>query len=76
MISSHNSNQQVMVMNKLSVYIYVLAMPVVAGSLMTGVLTFRDYQPMWLLYAAVAGALAAVPVSILVSREITGNHKR
>jgi putative flippase GtrA len=62
-------------MNKLALYIYVLAMPVVAGALVTGVLTVRDYNPMWLLYAAVAGAVAAVPVSFLVSREITRNQK-
>ena len=63
-------------MNKLPIYIYVLAMPVIAGALITGVLTVRDYQPMWLLYAAIAGALAAVPVAIFVSRELTGNSKR
>ena len=63
-------------MNKLPIYIYVLAMPVIAGALITGVLTVRDYQPVWLLYAAIAGALAAVPVAIFVSRELTGNSKR
>lgn len=63
-------------MNKLPIYIYVVAMPVIAGALITGVLTVRDYQPMWLLYAAIAGALAAVPVAIFVSRELTGNSKR
>ncbi|MEE4236427.1 MAG: hypothetical protein V2I51_06860 [Anderseniella sp.] len=62
-------------MNKLALYIYVLAMPVIAGALVTGVLTVRDYNPVWLLYAAIAGAVAAVPVSILVSREITKNQK-
>ena len=62
-------------MNRLAIYIYVLAMPVIAGTLVTGVLTVRDYNPMWLLYAAIAGALAAVPVSMVVSREITRNQK-
>jgi hypothetical protein len=62
-------------MNRLAIYIYVLAMPVIAGALVTGVLTVRDYNPMWLLYAAIAGALAAVPVSMVVSREITRNQK-
>ncbi len=62
-------------MNKLAVYIYVLAMPVIAGALVTGVLTMREYNPMWLLYAAVAGAIAAVPVAMIVSREITRNQK-
>jgi hypothetical protein len=62
-------------MNRLAIYIYVLAMPVIAGALVTGVLTVRDYNPMWLLYAAFAGALAAVPVSMVVSREITRNQK-
>lgn len=62
-------------MNKLALYIYVLAMPVIVGALVTGMLTERDYNPMWLIYAAVAGAIVAVPVSILVSREITRNQK-
>ena len=62
-------------MNRLAIYIYVLAMPVIAGALVTGVLTVRDYNPMWLLYAAIAGAFAAVPVSMVVSREITRNQK-
>lgn len=62
-------------MNKLALYIYVLAMPVIVGALVTGMLIARDYNPMWLIYAAVAGAIAAVPVSILVSREITRNQK-
>jgi hypothetical protein len=62
-------------MNRLAIYIYVLAMLVIAGALVTRVLTVRDYNPMWLLYAAIAGALAAVPVSMVVSREITRNQK-
>ncbi len=62
-------------MNRLAIYIYVLAMPVIAGALVTGVLTVRDYNPMWLLYAAIAGAITAVPVAIVVSREITRNQK-
>ena len=62
-------------MNRLAIYIYVLAMPVIAGALVTGVLTVRDYNPMWLLYAAIAGAIAAVPVAMIVSREITRNEK-
>ena len=33
-------------MSKLAIYIYVLAMPVIAGALVTGVLTVRNYQPM------------------------------
>jgi hypothetical protein len=65
-------------MTKLAVYIYVLAMPVIAGALVTGVLTVRNYEPVWLLYAAIAGAegpLAAVPVAIVISREITKGQK-
>ena len=62
-------------MNKLALYIYVLAMPVIAGALVTGVLTVRDYNPMWLLYAAIAGTIAAVPVAMIISREITRNQK-
>lgn len=62
-------------MSRLAIYIYVLAMPVIAGALVTGVLTVRDYNPMWLLYAAIAGAIAAVPVAMIVSREITRNEK-
>jgi undecaprenyl pyrophosphate phosphatase UppP len=62
-------------MNRLAIYIYVLAMPVIAGALVTGVLTVRDYNPMWLLYAAIAGAIAAVPVAMVVSREITRYQK-
>ena len=62
-------------MNKLALYIYVLAMPVIAGALVTGVLTVRDYNPMWLLYAAIAGSIAAVPVAMIISREIMRNQK-
>jgi len=62
-------------MNRRALYIYALATPVIAGALVTGVLTVRDYNPMWLLYAAVAGAIAAVPVAMIVSREITRNQK-
>jgi len=62
-------------MTKLAVYIYVLAMPVIAGALVTGVLTVRNYEPVWLRYAAIAGVLAAVPVAIVISREITKGQK-
>ena len=62
-------------MNRLAIYIYVLAMPVIAGALVTGVLTVRDYNPRWLLYAAIAGAISAVTVAMIVSREITRNEK-
>lgn len=63
-------------MSKLAIYIYVLAMPVIAGALVTGVLTVRNYQPMWLLYAAIAGAIAAVPVAVIIGREITKGQRR
>jgi hypothetical protein len=53
------------------IYLYVLAMPVLSGSFIIGVLTMRDYQANWLVIAAVAGAVLALPASWYVSREIT-----
>ncbi len=62
-------------MNRLMIYIYVLAMPVLSGSFVIGVLTVRDYQASWLLLAAIAGVILALPVSWYVSREILRNQK-
>ena len=57
-------------MNRLALIIYIIALPTLTGMLVTAVLTIPNYQTMWLIYAAVAGPLLAIPVAIMVSREI------
>ncbi len=68
--------QKATLMNKLPVLIYVIAMPVITGFLVTGVLTQRNFQSSWLIYAAVAGALLAIPVAMYVSRQMRRSQNR
>ncbi|MEO0543115.1 MAG: CTP synthetase [Pseudomonadota bacterium] len=57
-------------MNRLALILYIIALPTLTGILVTAVLTIPNYETMWLIYAAIAGPLLAIPVAVLVSREI------
>ena len=57
-------------MNRLALIIYIIALPTLTGMLVTAVLTMPNYQTMWIIYAAIVGPLLAIPVAVLVSREI------
>ena len=57
-------------MGKLGILIYIIAAPTMAGSAMVAVLVQRGYTEKMVVISALIGALAAIPVSWYVRRQI------
>lgn len=62
-------------MLKLGLVIFIMAAPVLAGTLMTAVLTFPGYTTRLLVGAGLCGFVIAIPVAWLVARQIVSSRK-
>jgi len=60
---------------KLAFLVYVMAAPVMAGILVTVVLTMRGSTTQMIIYAAIAGFVAAIPTAWLVARSLAANKR-
>lgn len=57
-------------MRWLTLLIYVLSAPVIAGAIMIAVLTMRDYSTTMLVGGGALGFIIALPVAWIVSRNL------
>jgi len=53
--------------------IYILAAPAIMGVLITALLTVNMLDAMAIIYAAVGGAIIALPVAYVICKQIVGS---
>ncbi len=63
-------------MLKLFGAIYVLAAPTIMGILIVALLTMNRFDSIQILIAAVVGAVLAVPVAALITKQIAAPRRR